>query len=187
MPTFMETIFGQNPHQGSSFNKGQQSYMDSLLSQLQGMQGQGDITQNQNFQGGSDWLNNLFSNDPEFWNKFEAPIKRQYEEETIPSLANRFASMGSGGSLGSTAFRNQLGREGSNLQTNLSALRGGMQQQGVGQALQYGQQPIQNMMGFGQQALNPTNNVPFEGNGGIAAPLLGMLAKVLGSYYGAGG
>jgi hypothetical protein len=141
---------------GSTYNKQQQNFMSQGLNKLGGQNP--DITQNQNYQEGSDWLSNLF-NDPNFFKSFEAPLMRQFEEETIPGLANRFAGMGSGGSTGSTAFRNQLGREGSNLHEKIASLRGGLQQQGTNQALQYAQQPVSNYMQQLQQMLQPTQNV----------------------------
>ena len=180
-------LTGDNAKQGSSFSKGQKGGIDDLLNAISGMRGgQQDVTQNQNYQQGQDWLQSMF-NDPQFFDKFEAPLQRQFQENTVPDLANRFASMGSGGSLGSTAFRNQMGREGSNLSTNIAALRGGMQQQGVNQSMQYAQQPFQNLMQMYQQALSqPVNNQYMPANAGIgnmAAPLMNGAA----SYWGAGG
>jgi hypothetical protein len=173
--------------QGSTFGKGQLSFIDNILNDLKGMKGQQDITQNPQYQQGQEWLSSLF-NDQDFFNKFEAPIRRQYEERTVPDLANRFASMGSGGSLGSTGFRNQLAREGSNLDTNIAALRGGMQQQGANQALQYAQQPFQNYQQLAQLGLTPTNNQyqpPSAGFWGpIAAQGVGGLSQGYGQQFG---
>lgn len=151
---------------GSTFNKGQLSKLDQILQDLQGMKGSQDITQGQGFQSGQNWLNSLF-NDPEFFRSFEAPLQRNFLESTVPELANRFASMGSGGSLGSTGFRNQLAREGSNLSTNIAALRGGLQQTGANQQLQYAQAPFSNYMQLLQQALTPTQNVYQQGSQGF--------------------
>ena len=123
---------GKDEEHGSTYTPGQQGGIDDILNMIKGMKGNADITQNPQYQQQNDWLMSMF-NDPEFFNKFEAPLQRQFQEETVPGLANRFASMGSGGAMGSTAFRNQLGREGSNLSTNIAALRGGMQQNAVGQ------------------------------------------------------
>ena len=126
-------MFGSNEKHGSTYGKGALGTLDKIQQFANNGFGNANIQQNQGYQQGQDWLNNLMGNDQGFWDQFEAPMQRQFEENTIPDLANRFASMGSGGSTGSTAFRNQLGREGSNLHTNIAALRGGMQQQGVGQ------------------------------------------------------
>ncbi len=150
----MKGMFGDQGGPGSSYNDQQQGFMNKGLNQLSGQNP--DITQNQNYQEGSDWLSSLF-NDPEFFKSFEAPLMRQFEEETIPGLANRFAGMGAG-ATGSTAFRNQLGREGSNLHEKIASLRGGMQQQGVNQSLQYAQQPASNYFQQMQQLLQPINN-----------------------------
>lgn len=171
----------------SSFNEGQLGGFNDIIQQIKGMGGQ-DITQNQNYQGGQNWLNNLF-NDPEFFKSFEAPLQRQFQEQTVPELANRFAGQGSGGSLGSTAFRNQLAREGSNLSTNIGALRGGMQQQGVNQSLGYAQQPFSNLMSLYNQALGQgTNNVyqpPSAGPwGNIFAGLSSGMGEGLGQGFG---
>jgi hypothetical protein len=188
--SYMENKNGKNDAQkGSTYTPGQQSFLENLLKDLQGMGNNGgrDISQNQGYQQGQEYLNSLF-NDPEFFNKFEAPIKRQFNEEVIPDLANRFAGMGSGGSTNSSAFRNQLAREGSNLSTNLAALRGGMQQQGVGQQLGYAQQPFQNYMQMLQSALTPTQNVyqpPSAGFWGpIAAQGIGAISQGYGQQMG---
>lgn len=152
----LKSLTGQEGQWDSTYNDNQLGFLDQMINQLKGQNS--DITQNQNYGMGQDWLQSLFS-DEGFFKNFEAPMQRQFQEETVPGLANRFAGMGSGGSLGSTAFRNQLGREGSNLHTNIAAMRGGMQQQGANQALQYAQQPTSNYLNMLQGALKPTKNV----------------------------
>ncbi len=186
---FIQSLFGSPGEKSSSYGGNQLSLIDQIIQQVKGMQqgGGADLNQSQGYNQGQDWLNSLF-NDPQFFQNMEAPAMRQFNEEIIPGLANRFASMGSGGSTGSTAFRNQLGREGSNLATNLAANRSGMQQQGVNQQLGYSQQPIQNMMQMLQQALQPTQNVyqgPSQGLLGGAIPgLIGGLSAGYGQQLG---
>lgn len=168
----------------STYGKGALGTLDQLQNQVKGMgqQGAGDITQNQNYQQGQGWLNSLF-NDPEFFNQFEAPLQRQFSEETIPDLANRFAGMGSGGSTGSTGFRNAANREATNLHEKIAALRGGMQQQGANQALQYAQQPTSNYLQMLQQAMTPTQNV-YQPPSNPLSGILGGLAGGIGAGYG---
>jgi hypothetical protein len=161
----MQAFSGSQGKQGSTYNKGQLSQLDQIMNDLKGMRGSQDITQNQNYQTGQDWLQSMFS-DPEFFNKFEAPMQRQFQEQTVPELANRFAGMGSGGSTGSTAFRNQLAREGSNLHTNIAAMRGSMQQQAIPQMMNYAQQPFQNYMTLMNTAMTPTQNTYQQGSMG---------------------
>lgn len=178
---------GSQGEHGSTYSKNQRKTIDDILNQVRGQGGPPDISQNQNFQQGQGFLDSLF-NDPDFFKNIEAPAMRQFNEQIIPGVANQFASMGSGGSLGSTAFRNQLGRESSNLATNLAANRTGMQQQGANQALQYGQQPFQNMMQMLQQAMQPTQNTyqpPSAGFfGPIAAGLSGGISQGMGQQMG---
>lgn len=170
---------GSDAETKSTYNPSQLGGIEDIWKMIEGMRGganQGDISGNQNFSQGSDWLNSLF-NDPEFFNNFEAPMMRDYQENTIPDLANRFASMGSGGALGSSGFRNQATREAGNLHSNLAAMRGGMQQQGVGQSLQYAQQPFQNlmqMMGLGLG--HPTENV-YQPASNPFAPIAGAATQ----------
>jgi hypothetical protein len=159
--------------------------IDQAVQSLRG--GAPNVEQNQNFQTGQNWLQSMFS-DPSFFNQFEAPLQRQFQEQTVPDLANRFASMGSGGALGSTGFRNQLAREGSNLSTNLGALRGGMQQQAIPQLLGYSQQPFNNYMSMLNQALTPTQNT-FQGAtpglfGNLLSSLSGGAAQGFGNMWG---
>jgi hypothetical protein len=181
--SYMENRSGKNDAKmGSTYSDTQQSFIDRILSDVQGMRSNQNITQNPQYQQGQEYLNSLF-NDPEFFNKFEAPIRRQYEEEIMPNLANRFASMGSGGSTGSTGFRNQALREQTNLSTNLAALRGQLQQQGAGQALQYAQAPFNNLMQMAQLGLTPTNNVYQPPSAGMFGPLAAQAGSGAIQYY----
>lgn len=187
MTNVMGQMNGKDAEQQSSFSEGQQGGINDILNMVKGMKGganNGDITQNQNFQNGQGWLNDLF-NDQNFFDKFEAPMQRNFQENTIPDLANRFGGMGSGGSLNSTGFRNQANREGEKLQESMAAMRGGMQQQGVNQGLQYAQQPINNMMqmynqALGQPMMNQYAPATTGGWGSLSAPL----AQGATSYWG---
>src|SRR6185437_8745100 len=83
-----------------------------------------------------------------------APIaqqaQNQFYQETVPSLAHRFTSLGNA-SLSSPSFASAVGGAGANLQTDLAALQSGYGQQNIGQILQMlqlGLQPqFQNMPG----------------------------------------
>ena len=174
LSTIIGSATGSSAEQQSSFSKGQKGGINDILQMIKGMKGAGDVTKNQGFQQGNEWLMSMF-NDPEFFKNFEAPLQRQFQEQTVPDLANRFASMGSGGSLGSTGFRNQLAREGSNLSSNIAALRGGMQQNAIPQLLQYSQQPFSNLMSLysqalGQPMMNQYQPATMGAAGALAAP-----------------
>lgn len=166
---------GSPGEQKSSYSEGAQNSLSEAQQMLSQMKGGADVRQNQGYGTGMDWLQSLF-NDPEFFKNFEAPARRQFEEEIIPGVANRFASEGSGGSLGSTGFRNQIAREGSNLSTNLAALRGGMQQGAIPQLLNYAQQPAQNYLNLLGPATQPTQNIYQPPSAGGFADLMSMFS-----------
>lgn len=169
----------------STYNKAQKGGIEDIFNIIESIKGgAGDITQQPGYQKGNEWLMGLF-NDPEFFKSFEAPLQRQFQEETVPGLANRFAAMGSGGSLGSTGFRNQLAREGSNLHTNIAALRGGMMQNAIPQLMQYAQQPFQNLMNLYNTGLgHPTENVYQPPSAGPFAGPLNALTSGFATGYG---
>jgi len=58
-----------------------------------------------------------------------APIaqkaRSQFQQNTLPSLAERFTSMGSGSSLGSPAFANQFSQAGAGLEEGLASQEAG--------------------------------------------------------------
>ncbi len=177
---------GNEGEQKSSYSEGQQGGINDILNMVKGMKGQGDITQNQGYQSGNQWINDLF-NDQNFFDKFQAPMERNFSENISPELANRYGGMGSGGSLNSTGFRNQANREGERLQESIASMRGGMQSQGVNQALNYAQTPFQNMMqmyglGTGSPMMNQYQP-PNAGIGAMAAPFMQGAA----SYWGGQG
>lgn len=77
------------------------------------------------------------------YQKFADPYMRQFEQETVPMLAERFAGLGGGmgGGLSSSGFGQSLGAAGANLQSSLAALKTGLAQQAAQQLMgQYGQQ-----------------------------------------------
>jgi len=174
---------GKEGEQKSSYSPQAQQGLEDALKVLQQLKTGADVRQNQGYGQGMEFFNSLF-NDPEFFRKFEAPAKRQYEEEIIPGLANRFASEGSGGSLGSTGFRNQLAREGSNLETNLAAMRGGMQQQAIPQMYQYAQGPAQNYQSLLSGSTQPTQNIYQPPTAGGAANMWAGMSSALMQGYG---
>jgi hypothetical protein len=133
----------------STLDKGQKNVLNQLMQQLSQMfrGGGADIQQNPLYQSGASYLQNLLSGSPESTSAFEAPYLRQFNEQIVPGLAERFAGMGAG-AQSSSAFRNALGSASSGLQENLAALRAGLQGQASDQALQYAQQPFANLSGL---------------------------------------
>jgi hypothetical protein len=138
----------------SSFSVQNSGQKNLLQQHLGGLQGQsGNIQQNPLFQGGSNFLQDLFSGDSQAAKNFEAPAMRQFNEQIIPHLTSLFGGAGAGSS---SAFQQALGQAGAGLAENLQALRSGLQLQGLPSALGFAQQPVSNyenqaQLGLGTQ------------------------------------
>lgn len=162
----------QDENWQSTYLPEQQKLIEQATSGV-GAQGMPDITQNPQYKQQNDWLMSMF-NDPEFFKSFEAPIMRQFQEQTLPQLTNRFAGMGTGGNFQSSAFQNQLGREGANLHEKIAALRGMMQQNAIPQLQQSAQMPSSNYQQLLNSVLSPQpNNVyqpPYSATASMAGP-----------------
>lgn len=138
----------------STLSKGQQRVHDTTLQQIMQMLtgGQANIQQSPLFQAGSSYLQNLLSGSPESTAAFEAPALRQFQEQIIPMLAERFSGIGAG-AQSSSAFSQALGSAGAGLAEDLADLRARLQQGAAGQALGYAQQPVSNLFGLSQLGL----------------------------------
>lgn len=136
-------------------------------------------------QSGLGNLQGILSGEPGALEAFQAPAMRQFQEQTVPGIAERFSSMGAG-AQGSSAFGQQLGAAGAGLAENLSAQRAGLQSQ----ALQQLSQLLG--LGIGQQTFQPTQ-IPGQ-QGGLQQLLSGMGSGIgqfgsfgLGKLFGLGG
>lgn len=157
----------------------------SLESLLQLIQSGGGLGQNPLFGAGQSYLQNLLSGSPEAFSAFEAPLKRQFEQETIPGITERFAGMGTGaGGLNSSGLQQSLARAGEGLSTNLGALRGQLQMQALPQALGYAQAPINNLL----QAIGlvPGQHYEIPGQPGLVQSGLSSFAQGFGGGFGFG-
>lgn len=103
-------------------------------------------------------------------------VRNMYQNQVVPTLAERFTSMGSGAALSSPAFASQLDTAGKDLQSSLAALQSeyGLRQQGLGQQL----------LGMGMKP--QFENVYQEGSPTFLSGAFGGLSRSLGAIGGAG-
>jgi hypothetical protein len=127
-------LFGHKAsyEQVPTMDSGQQQLLQQLLGGLTGGNAGGGA-----MGSGMNFLQGILGGDT---SKFEAPLMRQFQESTVPQLAERFSGAGAG-SQSSSAFGQQLGAAGAGLSEQLGALRGGLQMQGLG--------ALQGLMGTG--------------------------------------
>ena len=165
----------------STFNPQQAQAFQQLLASMMGQNA--NVSENPAFQAGSSYLQNLLSGSPEAFAAFEQPYRTQFEQQTIPGLAERFAGLGA---QSSSAFQNALGSAGAGLQEQLASLRSGLQMQALPQALGYAQQPfsnLQSLLGMNTQAFLQ-KQMPFWQQ--LSLGLAGGLGQGLGAGAGAG-
>ena len=111
---FLDFLFGNHEkmEQVPRFNKGQEGAFKDLLGGASSQLPQG-----------FEFLNQILSNNPDVYNQLEAPTRRGFNEQTLPSIAERFSSMDA---QKSSAFGQQLGQAGERLEESLAAKRTGM-------------------------------------------------------------
>lgn len=154
----------------------QEDFLRNLLEMLGGGGGLG-----QGFGESTDYLRQLLDPNSEAVAQFTKPYEQQFEQETIPMLAERFAGAGGGmgGGLSSSGFGQSLSAAGSGLQTQLAALKAGLGQQAAGQLMSmYGNLAGQGLgakpfgyqkTGGGSGLLGGWASAGFPGLGGIGS------------------
>ena len=154
----------KNPKQGV-FNVGtlsghQKKTLNDLLASHP--RKQYDISQQPLFKQGQQYLGDLLSNKPGAFEAFEAPIKKQFYEEEVPQLAERFTK---NDAQRSSAFQQAFARAGEDLSLKLASLREGLKSGAASQAFSYAQAPV-------QSALNRANL-------GLATPTFQTLNRTM--------
>lgn len=170
-PALSKKLFGEDEgefKQISTQTPEQQQLFSQLLGGLGGLQGQGFGALQSKLGGSQDFLSQL-----------QAPALRQFQEQTIPNIAERFSGLGA---QGSSAFGQQLGSAGAGLAEKLAAQRGelGMQSQ------QQGLEMLLTLLGLSQKPqfqsfFDPGRESPMGGFlGGVGTGFGGAFGKVGG-------
>lgn len=136
----------------------QQDVMQQLLYGLGGGGGMGGL-----YGQAQTGLQQYLDPSSEAMQQFEAPYRQKFEQETIPMLAERFASAGGGmgGALSSSGFGQALGGAASNFETQMAGLKTGMQRQAIADIMD---QYLKQMgMGLGAQSFGYWNQKPTTG------------------------
>lgn len=180
MAGLFEFLFGSGGQlkQVPTMTKEQKGFLSQIFQQLGGMQAPGGT-----YGLAQQRLQEQLMGGDEAYNAFAAPYLRQFQEEIVPGLAERFAGAGA---LSSSGFAQALGGAGAGLQERLASLRAQQQQGAIGSALgQYsnlagmalGAQPFGYYSRQGQSGLLPFLGA---GLGGMTMGGYGGLASLLG-------
>lgn len=116
-------------------------------------------------------LQQYLNPESDIYRNFEAPYRQEFEQQTIPGLAEKFAGLGAmGGGLSSSGFAQSLGAAGANLQTQLAQMKQQYQRQSINDLLgQYNQ--IANR-GLGARSFENTYDPGTQGQLGIGGNIL---------------
>jgi hypothetical protein len=129
---FISKIFGGGGGGQDEFNqiptksKGQQKQQNTALKQWQDLAGGG-------YEDAIGLLESLLDPDSETYKGFAQPYLDQFHQQTLPGIAEQYASYGSGlgGGLASSGFAQSLGSAGANLTSQLASLRENLRMQGA--------------------------------------------------------
>lgn len=174
MPSFSEFLFGSRDKL-----KKQNRLTDEGFKSLQDFFTGGGIESNPLFNQGNDFLMKLLSGDPEMMSEFQQPYLNEFNQQTIPGLAEQFAGLGGTSSSG---FNNSITQAASGLQSNLAALRGKMQQEGLSQALGFASKPYEQRLGA--LSIDPYQFFVQGGSAGNLGPLLQSAIEAAGKMKG---
>ena len=170
---FLDFLMGSKPtesklEQVQRFTPEQQQVLNQILGQASGM-----------MPSGMGFLESILGQSPEAMQQFQAPARRAFEEQTIPSIAERFSSKFGMGGQRSSAFPQILGQAGAGLEEALSAQRAGLGFQGLGQ--------LQQLLGMGLTPQFETGIRPGkEGTSGLLGSLLQAAGQAAGMSMGLG-
>lgn len=153
-----EGFFGGKPErmdQIQNFTEDQQSSMGQMLKG--GTQQLPQIFE---------FLQNILSQDPDTMKQFQAPAMRQFNEEIIPGIAEKFTQLGA---QGSSAFTQSLGQAGAGLEERLSSQRAGL-----------GGDSIKQLMSILSSGLTPQfTNLHRPEEAGMGEKVMDTLIKIL--------
>lgn len=176
--------------QTSPYTKGQQALIDYLAKagkpgSKENQQMGGNLQQNQLYKQATGLLGQYLNPNQELINKMQAPQMRQYNEQVIPEIAQRYASSGA---MGSSGFMNAATNSAADLQERLNAQQLEIQQGALSQALGYAEAPgIQNQ-NMARTALGAAPNqytyIPPQQKGGFLRSILPAVGAATGAYFG---
>jgi len=149
----------------SNFDRNQKNFFNQYAQQAQqGLGGQQEIM---------GLLQSMLDPNSDFFKNFENQQMTQFNEQTIPRLAEQFAGGAQGGALSSSGFGQALGGAASGLQSNLAAGKSGMIMQALQQLLNQYNQQTNTVLGA-----QPFDYINKQGGGGFGSGLSQGLSNI---------
>lgn len=123
---FMDFLLGKGEKTKTKpiYNPQQENVLNQLLGSISGQLPMGLSN-----------LQNILGGDEGTFESFFAPARRSFEQQTLPSIAERFTGLFGEGAQKSSAFGQQLGQAGKEFEEDIFSQRLGMQQDALSQLL----------------------------------------------------
>jgi hypothetical protein len=171
MASFSDWLFGSKDKltQVPTVTKEQQALHNNILAQAMGLSSGG-------YQQAQNYYNSLLEPGNQAYQNFTAPFINQFQEQTLPQIAERFAGAGA---LSSSGFGQALGGAASGFQSQLAQLFALLQSQAAGAQTNQYNQLAQTGLNYQPFAYNRQ-----QGHGGILGPLSIGAANAFGSPFG---
>lgn len=202
----MGGMFGSSPKTASvpTISKGQKSILNAIIGSQLGLSGKDlqkflgsgsiprgftpkigeyEFEKSPLFRKSTSYLDQLLSDSPQALEQFQRPYMRQYEQEIVPQIAERFAGIGG---MSSSGFNQAMAQSGRELAENLASMREQLRSGASDRAIQASAMPAQQRLQIlqtllGTQAVAPTYT---PGSPGILGGLMGGIAGGIGQGVG---
>lgn len=188
---FMKKFGGEKYMKFPNMTKEQNALLKNLTQGAQPGQ-QTSLERNPLYQKGSQYLQDLLSNDSKAFEAYKAPMMQNFREQILPEILARY---GGTSPENSSALQNELSRAGTDFGTRLGALRAELQGQGVEGALRYAAAPEesrfqQQQLSLGTRPYNaiyrpPTPPASYQGQPSWLQSFIGGAAPGIGAGIGA--
>jgi len=117
-------------------DSGQRNLLKQIMKNLN--LGSFDFDKNKSYQAGLDFNRQMLDPNSQAYQNLEAPYRRQYQEETVPRIAEAFSAYDA---QDSSAFRQSLGRSAEDLEMNIAGQKQSAMSNAAQSMLQYSQAP----------------------------------------------
>jgi hypothetical protein len=120
----------------NTMDSGQRSLLKKIMSQMN--LGSFDLGGNSTFKAGQNFNRQMLDPNSQAYQNLEAPYRRQYQEETVPRIAEAFSAYDA---QDSSAFRQSMGRSAEDLEMNIAGQKQSAMSNAAQSMLQYSQAP----------------------------------------------
>jgi hypothetical protein len=120
----------------------------------------------------AEYYRKILSDDPEVYQQLFAPEMQQFQQETMPSLAEQYAGLGSG-AISSSGFQQTAAKAGADLSERLASMRAKLKGEAAG-----------SLAGLEAGALKPIDYTYYQQDPGFLQQIAPVAGAAAGAAYG---